>query len=442
MQANRFRRTALAVTGVLTMLVVAACGEASTSTPGAGGATSAESSAAGGGASGGADASGGASGGAAAGGGEITLLYGASGPAETAAIEEAAKAFTDKTGTKVTATAAQDLPQQLAQGFSSGQSPDVFYVGADQFANYAKAGNLLPYADSLSNAEDFYPALKQSFTYEDQFYCAPKDMSTLALFINTDLWTKAGLTDADIPTTWDQLAEVSKKLTADKVAGLVVAPDRDRLGAFFAQNGAFLVDQDGNVTVNDPKNVETLKWIQTQYKEGSFKGFKDLGAGWAGEAFGKGNAAMTIEGNWLLGSLQKDFPNINYKVAELPAGPSGDKGTLVFTNCWGIAATTESPDQAKAFVEAMTAKDQQLAFSKAFGVIPSIKSAEADYLKEFPANEPFVKGVEYARGVIGAAGITDVLTDFNAQLDTLASGGDPKTILDSVQQNLTDAIGG
>ncbi len=208
------------------------------------------------------------------------------------------------------------------------------------------------------------------------------------------------------------------------------------------QNGAFLVDQDGKITANDPKNVDALKYVQTQLQDGSFKTPKQLGAGWAGEAFGKGAAAMTIEGNWLLGALQKDFPNTKYTVAELPAGPAGDKGTLVFTNCWGIAATTKNPDQAKAFVEAMTAKDQQLTFAKDFGVIPSIQSAEADYLKEFPENEPFVKGVEYARGVIGAAGITDVLADYKAQLEGLPTGGDPKTILDSVQQNLTDAIGG
>ena len=440
MFANRFRRTAIAVTGIATLVLAAACGGASSSTPGAGSATSAESAPA-------ADASGGAgadasSGGAAAGGGEITLLYGASGPAETAAIDTAAAAFTEETGTKVTATPAQDLVQQLAQGFSSGDAPDVFYVSADQFANYASAGNLLPYADSLSNAEDFYPALKQTFTYEDQFYCAPKDMSTLALFINTDLWTKAGLTDADIPTTWDELAEVSKKLTSGDVAGLAVSPEADRLGAFMVQNGAFLVDQDGTITANDPKNTEALKYVQTQLQDGSFKTPKELGAGWAGEAFGKAGAAMTIEGNWLLGSLQKDFPNVKYTVAELPAGPSGDNGTLVFTNCWGISATTENPDQAKAFVEAMTAKDQQLTFAKDFGVIPSIQSAEADYLKEFPDNEPFVKGVEYARGVIGAAGITDVLADYKAQLEGLPTGDDPQTILDSVQQNLTDAIGG
>ena len=143
MLANRFRTAAIVTTGAVALLVTAACGGASSSTPAAPANTAAEPAAAGS---------------SPAGGGELTLLYGSSGPAETAAIDAASAAFTAATGTKVTATPAQDLPQQLAQGFSSGQSADVFYVGADQFANYAKAGNLLPYADSLSNAADFYPA--------------------------------------------------------------------------------------------------------------------------------------------------------------------------------------------------------------------------------------------------------------------------------------------
>ena len=151
----------------------------------------------------------------------LKLLFGSSGPAETDALNAATKAWSAESGSTVTVTPAQDLIQQLAQGFSSGQAPDVFYVGADQFANYAKAGNLLDYADSLSNADDFYPALKDSFTYDGKFYCAPKDMSTLALFINTDMWTAAGLTDADIPKNWDDLSAVAKKLTSGNVAGSV-----------------------------------------------------------------------------------------------------------------------------------------------------------------------------------------------------------------------------
>lgn len=464
MSTRHVGRVAFATATLAALLVSTACGSSSTATPGAStpssssaaasvaapvspSATSAGSSAAPGSSaavSGSAGSSSAAPGSVGAGptlpAAKLDVLIGSSGPAETTAVTAAAAAWGKASGSTATVAAAQDLTQQLAQGFAAGKAPDVFYVGADQIANYAKAGNLLPYADSLTNAADFYPSLKQSFTYDGKFYCAPKDFSTLALFINTDMWTKAGLTDADIPKNWDALATVSKKLTAGKVAGLAMSPEHDRLDAFMVQNGSNLVDAEGKPTVNDQKNIDALTFAKKLYTDGSMKWPKDLGAGWAGEAFGKGQAAMTIEGNWLLGSMTKDYPTTKYKVVELPAGPTGTKGTLSFTNCWGIAATTKSPDQAKALVQYLTGTDQQLTFAKAFGVIPSVQSAADAYLKANPNNAPFVNGVAYAKGVVSAPGITDVLTDFNSQLQGLSTG-DPKAILDSVQDNLSSAMG-
>ena len=49
-----------------------------------------------------------------------------------------------KTGIKVNVIVASDLGQQLAQGFASGNPPDIFYLGNDQVATYAKAGDLAP----------------------------------------------------------------------------------------------------------------------------------------------------------------------------------------------------------------------------------------------------------------------------------------------------------
>jgi len=462
MSYTRTSTSVLAVLGAAVLLVTASCGssnDASTTTPttssptgGAGTSASTETSTASASSTGGSESSGPATDGSSTAGStsasvdlpaaNLELLFGSSGKAETDALTAATKAWGEQSGSTVTVTPAQDLAQQLAQGFSSNTAPDVFYVGADQLANYASAGNLLNYGDSLANAGDFYPALKTAFTYDGSLYCAPKDMSTLALFINTDLWTAAGLTDADIPTNWDQLATVSAKLTSGKVAGLSVSPERDRLDAFLVQNGSYLVGEDGTtITANDPKNVEALTYVQKLMTDASLKTPAELDSGWAGEAFGKGLAAMTVEGNWLVGSLKADYPGVKYKVVELPAGPTGAKGTLVFTNCWGISATTKSPDQAKALVEYLTGTDQQMAFAKAFAVIPSVTSAQDAYLKEFPDNAPFVKGIEYARGVVNLPGITDVLADFNSQLEGLATG-DPKAILDSVQENLTSAVGG
>ncbi|WP_281190365.1 extracellular solute-binding protein [Micromonospora inyonensis] len=136
---------------------------------------------------------------------KLEILIGSSGEAETRAVQEAAAKWAGASGNTATVTPAQDLTQQLGQALAGGDPPDVFYVDASRFADYASVGALEPYGDRISKPEDFYGSLRQTFTYDGTFYCVPKDFSTLALQINTDLWAKAGLTDADIPTTWDQL---------------------------------------------------------------------------------------------------------------------------------------------------------------------------------------------------------------------------------------------
>lgn len=120
----------------------------------------------------------------------LTLMFGSSGTAETNAVDAAAAAFTKKTGIKVQVIAASDLQQQVAQGFAGNQPPDVFYLDTLTFQNYAKDGVLDPYAPTLPNATNFSPTLKDSFSYKGKFICAPKDASTLALYINTQDWAK------------------------------------------------------------------------------------------------------------------------------------------------------------------------------------------------------------------------------------------------------------
>ena len=365
----------------------------------------------------------------------ITVMIGSSGDAETKAVQDAVAAWSKDSGTKATVVPATDLAQQLSQGFAASTPPDVFYLSTDQIAGYADNGSLLAYGDQLSNKSDFYPSLVKSFTYDGKFYCAPKDFSTLQLVINTDLWTKAGLTDADIPTTWDQLASVAKKLTTGSTKGLVFGGEYARIGAFMAQAGGRLVSADGTkAEANSDANVAALTYVQQHLKDGTFAYAKDVGAGWGGEAFGKQLGAMTIEGNWITGGLSSDFPNVKYKVAELPAGPKG-KGTLQFTNCWGMAADSPNQKAGLDLIEYLTTAKQQLAFSKAFGPMPSVQSAADDWKSANPALVPFLTGADYAQGVPTNKGSADVVTDFNSQLEGLKTG-DPKAILDSVQSNL------
>ena len=367
----------------------------------------------------------------------LTILIGSSGDAETAAVKQAVADWSKTSGTKATVLPANDLKQQLSQGFAAKKPADIFYMDAGSLAGYADNGSLLAYGDDLPSAlrDDFYPALAQSFTYKGKLYAAPKDFSTLQLIVNTDKWKAAGLTDADYPKTWDDLASVAKKLTTGGTTGLVVSGQYERLGAFMAQAGGNLTNADDTkATANSAANVKALTYAQSLLKAGSMKFAADIGAGWGGEAFGKGQAAMTIEGNWITGGLKGDYPDVKYAVVPLPAGPKGD-GTLQFTNSWGIAADSPNQKAALSLVEQLTSKDDQIAFAKAFGPMPSIKSAAAAWKSEFPQYSAFLDAADYAQNVPTLKGSADVITDLNGKLAQLKTQ-DPKTILDSTQQNL------
>ncbi|MGN7949503.1 sugar ABC transporter substrate-binding protein [Microbacterium sp. 22215] len=363
----------------------------------------------------------------------LTVLIGSSGDAETAAVQSALDAWSEESGTKVSLQVASDLSQELSQGFAAGEPADLFYLSTDQIAGFASNGSLQAYGDELSNKDDFYPSLVENFTIDDTFYCAPKDFSTLALVINSQMWAEAGLTDADIPQTWDDLAAVASKLTTADHVGLAFGAEFQRVGTFMAQAGGGLV-KDGQAIADDPANVEALDYVKSHLTDGTFAYAKDVGAGWGGEALGKGSAAMVIEGNWITGALANDFSSIEYTVAELPAGPEG-KGTLQFTNCWGMAADSPNQQAALDLVEYLTSADSQLAFSKAFGPMPSIKSAADAWTADNAPLAPFLAGADYAQFPPNQDGAADVIADFNAQLESLKTT-EPADILDSVQSNL------
>ncbi|MEU7929219.1 extracellular solute-binding protein [Micromonospora sp. NPDC049107] len=371
----------------------------------------------------------------------LQILIGSSGDAETKAVQDAAAKWASSSGNSATVTPAQDLTQQLGQSLAGGTPPDVFYVDAARFADYASVGALEPYGDKLADKGDFYESLRTTFTYDGKLYCAPKDFSTLALQINTDLWAKAGLTDADVPTTWDQLTVTAQKIKAKGQVALALGDTRDRIGAFLVQNGGWLMSEDGKQpTADSAKNLAALEYVKTLLTSGLAKYPKQLDSGWSGEAFGKGKAVMTIEGNWIKGAMQNDFPNVKYKVVALPAGPGG-QGTLSFTQCWGIAAKSKYKDQAIKFVEAMTSGEQQLTFAKAVGVMPSRQSVRDQYTAAFPADKVFIDGAAYAQGPVNAPKMDSVLKDLDTGLQGLANG-DPKTVLQNFDKNAKAALGG
>jgi multiple sugar transport system substrate-binding protein len=427
---RRFAALTVATVGSLTL---AACG--------GGGFDSSSSSTSGGAGSSSTTASDTASSSSAPTGVALKMLIASSGDAETNAVKAATDAWGKATGNTVEVTVASDMDQELAQGFAGGNPADVMYMDAGKFATFAKQGSLEAYGDGFTDNDKFFESLRKTFTYDGKQYCVPKDFSALALQINTTMWKDAGLTDSDIPTTWDQLVAVSKKLTEGKVAGLGIGIGIDRLGAFVVQNGGWWLNADNTGgAAADAKVTDALKFVQDNVKAGNFKMSNDLGAGWGGEAFGKQLSAMTIEGNWIAGAMKNDYPDVKYKSVELPAGPAG-KGTLMFTQCWGLAADSKNKDAAKDLIKFLTTADQQMKFADAFGVMPSRTDAAETYKAKYPDDAAFVAGGAYGHGPINVPGLTDVVAELNSQLEKMATA-DIAGATKSFDDNAASAIGG
>lgn len=372
---------------------------------------------------------------------KLTVMIGSSGDAETAAVKAATQAWATKTGNTVEVIAASDLGQQLGQAFASSTPPDVFYTDASKVGTFAKAGNLYAYGDQVKDA-GFLPSLVKAFTYDGKFYCAPKDYSTLALEINTAMWQAAGLTDADIPKDWAGLESVAKKLTTGKVTGLVIGNDINRSGVFMKQAGGWIVSDDGKMTADSQGVKDGLAEVKKLMNEGVLKFTTDTSpaTGWGGEALGKKVAAMTIEGNWIAGGM-KDFPDVKYRTVELPAGPAG-KGTLLFSNCWGIAAKSKNQVASVDLVKSLITTEQQMTFADAFGVMPSTDAGSKAFAAKYPDSAAFVAGGAYGQGPVNLAGFDEVMSKFNSELATLGKSNDYVTWLAELQKNGTAALGG
>ena len=117
-----------------------------------------------------------------------------------------------------------------------------------------------------------------------------------SVWYNTDMWKAAGLTDKDIPTTWDQLLEVAKKLTKSDGSQYGLAMADSGWAAYMKGNGTGLYTTDGKVSINSKENKAFLQKMRDFYNGGyAVPGLDDTAAR---ESFESGQSAMVIVGPW------------------------------------------------------------------------------------------------------------------------------------------------
>ena len=267
--------------------------------------------------------------------GTVTLNGWQSSPAEEDLLNKVVKDF-EKSHPRihVNYTSFNNYEATMLAKFAAHKPPDVFYVHAEDFADWVRQGILQP-LDSYVKAtkfkiKPFYKNFLSVFKYKGKIYGFPKDWSSLGMEVNTKL-----LGGQPIPKTWAQLKSVASKLNVPNGKPICLSADWARLMAFVYQaggNGQFK-------SANSPPFHTAANFYVGLIKSGLAQTPDKLGSGWCGEAFGKERAAIAFEGNWMF-PVMKDFPSVRFGTAPLPKGKT--RGNLAFTNSYSMAKDSKN----------------------------------------------------------------------------------------------------
>lgn len=368
----------------------------------------------------------------------LTLMGWSSSDAENARLQEMVDTFNAANpDLNVTLNQVPEYDTALQTAIAGGEPPDLFYIDSFRLPDFVEAGALTPIGDQMENVDDFYPSLTQAFTIDGTFYCPPKDFSTLALQYNTDLFDAAGLEYPNADWTWEDLRSAAEALTDPDsgVYGLTLSADLARWIAFLYQADGTLTDAGfTTMTLDTPEALEAMEFYLGLVNDGYAAQPSDLDSGWPGEAFGKGAAAMAVEGNWIAPFLTDQFPDLNWGVTELPAGPGG-KATMAFTVCYGVAADAPNPDASIRLANWLTGQEGMAQWTGLGLAMPTRASLSEDWLAQYPDLEPFLAGAEYAHPWQFRPGFQDVLDTINAGLQQSFAGTyTADQILDEAQE--------
>jgi multiple sugar transport system substrate-binding protein len=167
--------------------------------------------------------------------------------------------------------------------------------------------------------------------------------------------------------------------------------------------------------------MEAMEFYLGLVNDGLAAAPADLDSGWPGEAFGKGQAAMAIEGNWIVPFLNDQFPDVNWGVTELPAGPGGD-ATMAFTVCYGVAASAPNPEASIRLVNWLTGPEGMEQWAGLGLAMPTRASLSDGWLAQYPDLEPFLAGADYSHPWQFRPGFQDVMDTINAGLQQAFAG--------------------
>lgn len=311
---------------------------------------------------------------------------------------------------------------KLTTQITAGKGPDIVRVEPPRASQFIAAGWALPLGDAAGSKDDYFPASLESVTKDGELYGVPVDLSALALFYRTDLFTAAGIENP--PATWDEFQADAQKLTSGDThgVGLFGGWGGFEFYPWLWQAGADVLNDDQTKAVfNSADAVRALQlWVDLQataMPAGMATATEDDLKG----PFVSGSLAMMTSGPWMIPSMKAAGIDGKWAVAPLPEDKSaatvlGGLDLLVLKN-------TEHAEAAKTFVTWLMQDSVQKVWASSLGYIPVKTSLYEDAVfKDDPYVSAFADVLKQARSRPTVPQAGDIDTALGTAVQAALSG--------------------
>ncbi|MFT6986141.1 MAG: maltose/maltodextrin transport system substrate-binding protein [Psychromonas sp.] len=262
-------------------------------------------------------------------------------------LAEVGKKFEADTGVKVTVAHPDKLEEKYGQVAATGAGPDIVFWAHDRFGGWAKAGLLTEIKPSKALKAKMADFTWDAVTYKGKYIGYPIAVEALSLIYNKDLLPTP-------PKSWEEISAIDAKMKKEGKSAIMwnlkepfftwplLAADGGY--AFKFENGAYDVKDTG---VNNAGSKGALQFLLDMIERKEISADVDYSV--AESAFNTGKTAMTINGPWSWGNIDKS--GINYGVTVLPTFKG--KSAKPFVGVLTAGVNISSPNQAlaKEFIE-------------------------------------------------------------------------------------------
>ena len=310
----------------------------------------------------------------------------------------------------------QNYFQKIHLLFASNTSPDVIFINNQYLPIYANAGVLedLSNQDVSFSYDEFYPESLRALSWSGKLYAVPRDVSTLLIFYNKDIFDRYNVSYPKKNWTMDEFLRTAQKLTHRP----------DVFGISFEEEPLFYLPY---LTVNGGgfesgvfENIESRSslafyaGLRNKYHVAPLK--EESASATMAQMFLQEKLGMHLSGRWLVPKYREEA-KFDWDVVEFPAGNNGNVVPLDASG-WAVSKSSRHKKEAFMLIKYLSSKSSSEAFTKSGLIVPArIDTANS---KVFLDGQKPENAIAFLN-IIKNAKPTPVSVDYREILDSVKS---------------------